>query len=414
MSGGYAGAKRMQWLATNYAAAFSEQASLGVGFQTFVTGPMVAGTGVGDAGSLGYSRRMGITQAQYLERFGKPISPAEVRGSGRTPVERSVPGEAARLSFQRERRPCRPRTRRAMTSPGRIDARKLRALLVAARPELHRYASRMLGSSFDGEDIVQDVAERALKFLADLVRRRRYAPGCSASRTIASSMCCAAEQSVRPRLRTKSSRVRKPRRRRWSASRCVGLALNRFGRLPVTQRGVLILKDVLELTLDEIVETLGLSMPTVKAAPLHRAAAVDPVRSRVDRARFGSPWSGDQTLRGALQQARLGRSDRAASGGSAGFPARQSRVARTGGGPRNFLQDLQRDPRLQAGAGARRRPRCSRGARRANRRTPVCHAGRVARTARSSKSTIIATPAMCSTASRCIWRADQPVTPPRR
>jgi NAD(P)-dependent dehydrogenase (short-subunit alcohol dehydrogenase family) len=78
MSGGYAGAKRMQWFATNYAAAFSEQAGLGVNFQTFVTAQMIAGTGVGDAGSLGYSRRMGVTQAQYLERFGKPISPADV------------------------------------------------------------------------------------------------------------------------------------------------------------------------------------------------------------------------------------------------------------------------------------------------------------------------------------------------
>ena len=55
MSGGYAGAKRMQWFATNYAAAFSEQAGLGVNFQTFVTAQMIAGTGVGDAGECAAS-----------------------------------------------------------------------------------------------------------------------------------------------------------------------------------------------------------------------------------------------------------------------------------------------------------------------------------------------------------------------
>ena len=78
MSGGYAGAKRMQWFATNYAAALSEQSGLGVNFQTFVTAQMIAGTAVGDAGSLAYSRRMGITQAAFLERFGKPLTPADV------------------------------------------------------------------------------------------------------------------------------------------------------------------------------------------------------------------------------------------------------------------------------------------------------------------------------------------------
>ena len=78
LSGGYGGAKRAQWFATHYAATFSEQAGLGIHFQTFVTGQMVAGTGVGDAGSLAYAERMNITQAQFLERFGKAITPAEV------------------------------------------------------------------------------------------------------------------------------------------------------------------------------------------------------------------------------------------------------------------------------------------------------------------------------------------------
>jgi NAD(P)-dependent dehydrogenase (short-subunit alcohol dehydrogenase family) len=77
MSGGYAGAKRMQWLMTNYAAAFAEQNGLQIQFQTLVPGQMIAGGAVGDAGAKGYAAKMGMTVAKYFERFGKPLSPAD-------------------------------------------------------------------------------------------------------------------------------------------------------------------------------------------------------------------------------------------------------------------------------------------------------------------------------------------------
>ncbi len=78
MSGGYGGAKRMQWLATNYAAAFSEQTGLGIDFQTFVPGQMIPGGAVGDAGAAGYAKRLGVSVEKFLERFGKPLTPADV------------------------------------------------------------------------------------------------------------------------------------------------------------------------------------------------------------------------------------------------------------------------------------------------------------------------------------------------
>jgi len=78
MSGGYGGAKRMQWLATNYAAAFAEQTGLGIHFQTFVTAQMIMGGAVGEAGAETYAKRFGVTPAQFLERFGKPLTPADV------------------------------------------------------------------------------------------------------------------------------------------------------------------------------------------------------------------------------------------------------------------------------------------------------------------------------------------------
>ena len=45
------------------------------------------------------------------------------------------------------------------------------------RPKLHRYAARMMGSAFDGEDVVQDAmakAAEALKAGADVIEREAW------------------------------------------------------------------------------------------------------------------------------------------------------------------------------------------------------------------------------------------------
>src|SRR5258706_5821347 len=44
-----------------------------------------------------------------------------------------------------------------------VDGRaRLQAVMAELRPELHRYCARLVGSVFDGDDIVQDVLVRAL------------------------------------------------------------------------------------------------------------------------------------------------------------------------------------------------------------------------------------------------------------
>jgi RNA polymerase sigma-70 factor (ECF subfamily) len=40
---------------------------------------------------------------------------------------------------------------------------ELEPLLVAMRPRLHRYASRMVGSVIDGEDVLQDALVKAVE-----------------------------------------------------------------------------------------------------------------------------------------------------------------------------------------------------------------------------------------------------------
>ena len=69
MSGGYGGAKRMLWLMAKYANGVSQKKDLGVDFQAIVPKQMVAGTGVGGAGSSAYAKAMGISQEAFLARY---------------------------------------------------------------------------------------------------------------------------------------------------------------------------------------------------------------------------------------------------------------------------------------------------------------------------------------------------------
>lgn len=69
MSGGYGGAKRMLWLMAKYANGVSQQKGLGVDFQAILPKQMVAGTGVGGAGSRAYAQAMGISQEEFLARY---------------------------------------------------------------------------------------------------------------------------------------------------------------------------------------------------------------------------------------------------------------------------------------------------------------------------------------------------------
>jgi NAD(P)-dependent dehydrogenase (short-subunit alcohol dehydrogenase family) len=77
LSGGYAGAKRMLWTMANYANGVSSENKLGIRFQTVVPMQMIGGTGVGQAGAVAYSARVGVTPEQFLARFGAPMPPRQ-------------------------------------------------------------------------------------------------------------------------------------------------------------------------------------------------------------------------------------------------------------------------------------------------------------------------------------------------
>jgi NAD(P)-dependent dehydrogenase (short-subunit alcohol dehydrogenase family) len=77
LSGGYAGAKRMLWMMTNYANGLSAQNKLGIRFQAIVPQQIVGDTGVGDAGANAYAGAAGIGRDEFLARFGRPMPSRE-------------------------------------------------------------------------------------------------------------------------------------------------------------------------------------------------------------------------------------------------------------------------------------------------------------------------------------------------
>ena len=49
---------------------------------------------------------------------------------------------------------------------GMVEREALGRLMAALRPSLHRYCARMVGSAFDGEDVVQEAFARATEAFA--------------------------------------------------------------------------------------------------------------------------------------------------------------------------------------------------------------------------------------------------------
>jgi RNA polymerase sigma factor (sigma-70 family) len=137
------------------------------------------------------------------------------------------------------------------------------------RPELHRYCSRLMGSVIDGEDVVQDTLTRALVTLdemqdvqtprawlfrvahnraLDLLRSRtiRAAEPIDAANNVADE---ASPDPVEMLMRQEAIKT----------------AVSRFTKLPILQRSVIILKDVLDEPLAEIAALLDVTVDSVKA-----------------------------------------------------------------------------------------------------------------------------------------------------
>ncbi|MBZ9796577.1 sigma-70 family RNA polymerase sigma factor [Mesorhizobium sp. ES1-4] len=146
---------------------------------------------------------------------------------------------------------------------------ELEKLLSTMRPRLHRYCARMVGSTIDAEDIVQGAYLKAVtawggEILAipegwlfriahntahDFLRHRRRAP---TFENLEDVEMTATFPSPDPQVAAAS--------------------IQTFMRLPPLQRSVVVMKDALGHSLEEIAEVNGVSAPVAKSA-LQRARA---------------------------------------------------------------------------------------------------------------------------------------------
>jgi RNA polymerase sigma factor (sigma-70 family) len=151
------------------------------------------------------------------------------------------------------------------------DRDRLAGLLAEAgelRPELHRYCARLMGSVIDGEDVVQDTLARALVALQDMEETPQLRPW----------LFRIAHNRALDLLRGRAVRMTEPIDaasdvadeanpdpvEKLMRQEAVKTAVSRFAELPILQRSVVILKDVLDEQLSEIAALLGLTVDAVK------------------------------------------------------------------------------------------------------------------------------------------------------
>ncbi len=75
LSGGYAGAKRMQHYLTNYAAFEAGRRNLGLRCYTLYPQQFITGTEIADTASQAYADLTGVTQEEFMAQWEKPLTP---------------------------------------------------------------------------------------------------------------------------------------------------------------------------------------------------------------------------------------------------------------------------------------------------------------------------------------------------
>jgi NAD(P)-dependent dehydrogenase (short-subunit alcohol dehydrogenase family) len=84
ISGGYAGAKRMQWFLAQYLQGESDALKRGIRFVALAPKQIIGATELGHAAAAAYAAQQGISEQAFLERFGPPLTP---EGVGRAVVD---------------------------------------------------------------------------------------------------------------------------------------------------------------------------------------------------------------------------------------------------------------------------------------------------------------------------------------
>jgi RNA polymerase sigma-70 factor (ECF subfamily) len=160
------------------------------------------------------------------------------------------------------------------------------ALMARMRPRLHRYCARMVGSAFDGEDVVQEaLARAAVAYGPDVTQPERWLMRIAHN---------AALDALRRRRRQAEHQAEAEMETipdptsRADARIAAEASLAAFLALPPLPRSMVIFADVLGDALSEATELLGVTEAAGKAA-LHRGRAA--LRERAHDAAPAQPFS---------------------------------------------------------------------------------------------------------------------------
>jgi RNA polymerase sigma factor (sigma-70 family) len=143
------------------------------------------------------------------------------------------------------------------------------ALAEKLRPELHRYCARLMGSVIDGEDVVQDTFARAFVALDELedgapMRAWLFRIAHNRALDLLRSRAIRAAEPIEAARELADPDIPDPVEVMMRRE-AVETAVSRFAELPTMQRSVVILKDVLDQSLEEIAAMLDLTVNAVKA-----------------------------------------------------------------------------------------------------------------------------------------------------
>lgn len=136
------------------------------------------------------------------------------------------------------------------------------------RPELHRYAARMIGSTIDAEDVVQEAVLKAFNSLAQIktgVNLRGWLFRIAHNKAIDYLRARRLQTMEQLDETLIADTPDSPLEQKEAAA----IALKAFLKLAPRQRSCVILKDVLGYSLAEISELLDATVPEIKAV-LHR------------------------------------------------------------------------------------------------------------------------------------------------
>jgi RNA polymerase sigma-70 factor (ECF subfamily) len=165
------------------------------------------------------------------------------------------------------------------------------ALVAEVRPELHRYCARMTGSVIDGEDVVQDTLAKALFALGQMSEPPNLRPWLF--RIAHNTAIDFTRRYERRHVELVEEPVEELDEQEMEVDGAlIEAALSVFVSLPPLQRSTLALKDVLGHSLEQIAQTVGTTVPSVKAAlvraPPGRASSLAALCRALQRPGLGS------------------------------------------------------------------------------------------------------------------------------